>query len=116
MDNNKYNLQITTNWYKSPEEFQGNGLSNFYIKGTFEEYNEDFRILAFYSNFYLEIGRNNEYKMVKKIRVESEDLLTYKQFANTILKYANKLIDWYYENKEKKANEENKVGNNEKSC
>ena len=94
---NKYNLQIVTNYYKSPEEFEGNGLSSFYIFGRFEEDNLNFRIWAFSGNYFLDVGNNKMYKTIKKLRVQGRDFVGYETLASVILKYANELIDWYYE-------------------
>lgn len=104
---NKYNLQILTNRYRTPEQIQGNGLSNFLILNRFEEDNIDFRIQAYLGNFYLEIGNNKQYKLIRKLRVQGEDMNAYEMHSNVILKYANELIDWYYEEYRDENNKDN---------
>lgn len=95
---NKHNLQIFTNWYKSSNEYEGNGLHTSYVEGKFCN-GEVFIAYPFRGIFYLEVGKNiNETTRVLSIRVSGSDLYNHYEYLPEIFfKYINQLIDSYAE-------------------
>lgn len=105
-DNNKYKLKIQTNWYKTPQQYQGNGGEASYIRGCFVAdgcSNVYFKIFPMQVQFYLYVGNNPEQlEMYSKLRVHGEDLYSgYERVPEIYIRYANNLLDSYIENNPK---------------
>lgn len=102
---NKYNLQIRANWFRTPEQYQGNGAFTQFVEGCIEENGKNFRVFPLRSQFWMEVGTGKELVLWKKIRVRLEktegktndDIFIYEVDPDVFIKYANELIDSYKE-------------------
>lgn len=95
---NKYDLQIKNNFYKTPEQFQGNGVYKDFVEGCFED-GKDFLLYPFRGVFYLWVGYGEELKIIATIRVKGvNDMNSYHIKEETFFKYADPLLDWYKSN------------------
>lgn len=98
MSNNKYDLQIKSNYYKTPDQYEGNGVYDEYVEGCFSN-GLDFRVYPFRAIFYLEIGKGKERRLIKKEYVdETFDFELYHRDPEVFFKYTNRLLDWYSDN------------------
>jgi hypothetical protein len=102
MDNNKYKLQIQTNWYKTPDQYQGNGGESSYVKGCLIADgcpNKYFKIYPMQVQFYLYIGENpQELALYSILRVSGSDLYSgYEVVPKIYFKYVNQLLDSFIE-------------------
>jgi len=97
MDYNKYNLQIKSNYYRTLQDFAGNGLYNNYVEGCFEN-GDVFRLYVVRSQFYLDVGKNYNYlENVVKRPVEAKDIINI-DAPEIYFKYVDSILDDYKEN------------------
>lgn len=86
-------LKIRSNYYRTPDQWEGNGLNESYASGSFSN-GERFLVYPKLGTFYLEVDR----LIVKRKRILSEHLLSI-QRPDIWLKYAKELLDSYAEEK-----------------
>lgn len=82
-------IRIRSNFYRRPDQIEGNGLNESYAEGVFSN-GEKFLVYPKLGTFYLEVDN----LIVDKIRIESKDLLPI-QSPEIWLKYAKQLLDKY---------------------
>lgn len=95
---NKYDLQIRSNWYKEEHQFEGNGLFTSYVEGCFDQTGDNFLIYPLNAQFYLWVGpgKNLENVDIEPVRGTS-DIFNYENDPNIFFKYTNRLLDRYLE-------------------
>ena len=95
---NKYDLQIKNNFYKRPDQFEGNGIYDEYVEGCFSN-GLDFLVYPFRAIFYLWVGKGKEKRLIKNERLKGyPDFDLYHRDDVTFFKYVELLLDWYNDN------------------
>lgn len=82
-------LRIRSNFYRRPDQWEGNGLNESYAQGSFSN-GERFLVYPKLGTFYLEVDN----LIVDRIRIKSSDLIPI-QHPDIWLKYAKTLLDAY---------------------
>lgn len=94
---NPYNLQIKSNFYKTPDQYEGNGVYAFYTEGCIDN---KYYFRAYYLNgvVYLEAGPSYENRYIKKRRtIEMEHFNMIEVVPEIFISYVNQLLDEYLE-------------------
>ena len=95
---NKYDLQIKSNFYKTPDQYEGNGVYAEYVDGCFSN-GLDFLVYPLRGIFYLWVGKGKEKRLIKSERVQGyPDMDLYHRDDVTFFKYVELLLDWYNTN------------------